>query len=153
LRRKNKPKADVNGHYLPNCQSAKAGLNLSWSDAAFGQFFEILAFKAEKAGALVIPVNPQYTSQLLAYRDEFVFTDCSIREYWDKELNLLIDRDLNASLNIKRVGLGLNPTLKRRSGNLVVVASTTNSTAKEVLLALYSWATRKPTSVPSGQRG
>jgi putative transposase len=153
LRKKNKPKQDELGCYLPNSQSAKAGLNLSWSDAAFGQFFELLKYKAEKAGALVISVNPAYTSQLLSYKDEFVFTDCSIREYWDEELNLSIDRDLNASLNIKRVGLGLNPTLKRRSGNLVVVASTTNSTAKEVLLVHKSWATRKPTSVPSGQRG
>ncbi len=92
LSRKNKPKQDEKGKYLPNGQSAKSGLNLSWADAAFGQFFEILAFKAEKAGAQVIPVNPQYTSMLLSYKDEFVFTDCSIREYWDKELNLLVDR-------------------------------------------------------------
>jgi putative transposase len=136
LRRKNKPKQDELGNYLPNGQTAKTGLNLSWSDAAFGQFFEILKFKAEKAGALVIPVNPQYTSQLLPYKDEFVFTDCSIREYWDKELNLLIDRDISAGINIKRVGLDLFPTIKRRKGNPVVVASTTNSTSMEVLSAL-----------------
>jgi putative transposase len=136
LRRKNKPKQDELGNYLPNGQTAKTGLNLSWSDAAFGQFFEILKFKAEKAGALVIPVNPQYTSQLLPYKDEFVFTDCSIREYWDKELNLLIDRDISAGINIKRVGLDLFPTIKRRKGNPVVVASTTNSTLKEVLTIL-----------------
>ena len=152
LRRKNKPKQDQTGKYLPNGQSAKSGLNLSWADAAFGQFFNILAFKAEKAGALVIPVNPQYSSQLLSYKDEFVFTDCSIREYWDEELNLLIDRDINSSLNTKRLGLGLFPSIKRRKGNPVVVASTTNSTLKEVLLVHKVWATQKPTSVPSGQR-
>lgn len=145
LRRKNKPKQNELGHYLPNGQSAKAGLNLSWSDAAFGQFFEILAFKAEKAGALVIPVNPQYTSRLLSYKDEFVFTDCSVREYWDEELNLLIDRDINAAVNVKRVGLDLLPTIKRRKGNPVVTTSTTNSTLKEVLLVHQLWATRKPT--------
>ena len=136
LSRRNKVKTDENGKYLPNGQSAKSGLNKSWTDAAFGQFFNILKFKAEKSGALVIPVNPQYTSQLLPYKDEFVFTDCSIREYWDDELKLLIDRDLSSSVNIKRVGLDLFPTIKRRKGNPVVVASTTNSTLKIVLTAL-----------------
>ena len=129
-------------------------MNLSWADAAFGQFFEILAFKAEKAGALLIPVNPQYTSMLLSYKDEFVFTDCSIREYWDKELNLLVDRDINSGVNTKRLGLGLFPSIKRRKGKKpVVVASTTNSTLKEVLLVHKMWATQKPKSVPLGQRG
>ncbi len=145
LSRKNKPKTDEKGNYLPNGQSAKSGLNKSWNDAAFHQFFKILKYKAEKAGALVIPVNPQYTSQLLSYKDEFIFTDCNIREYWDKKLKLLIDRDINSSLNIKRVGLDLFPTLKRRRGkNPVVIASTTNSTSKEVLLVHKIWATQKP---------
>ena len=133
LSRKNKAKQDESGKYLPNGQSAKSGLNKSWADAAFGQFFNILKFKAEKAGALVVPVKPQYTSQLLSYKDEFIFTDCSKREYWDEELKLLVDRDINAGINIKRVGLGLFPTIKRRKGNPVVTNSTTNSTSKQVL--------------------
>ena len=136
LSRRNKVKTDEMGKFLPNGQLAKSGLNKSWADAAFGQFFNILKFKAEKAGALVIPVNPQYTSQLLPYKDEFIFTDCSIREYWDDELKLLIDRDLSSSVNIKRVGLDLFPTIKRCKGNPVVVASTTNSTSKLALTAL-----------------
>ncbi len=57
---------------------------------------------------------------------------------WDNELNLNIDRDINAAINIKRVGLGLFPTIKRSSGKPVVVKSSTNSTAKEVLTALKS---------------
>ncbi len=63
LSRKNRPQQDESGQYIPNGQSAKSGLNKSWADAGFGQFFEILKYKAEKAGAVVIPVNPQYTSQ------------------------------------------------------------------------------------------
>ncbi len=136
LSRRNKPKTDSKGTYIPNGQSAKSGLNKSWADSAFGQFFNILKFKAEKAGALVIPVNPQYTSQLLPYKDEFVFTDCSIREYWDEELNLLVDRDVSAGINTKRVGLGLFPTIKCRKGKTVITNSVTNSTLKEVLTAL-----------------
>jgi putative transposase len=136
LSRRNKVKQDVDGKYLPNGQSAKSGLNKSWADAAFGIFFNILKFKAEKAGVLVIPVNPQYTSQLLPYKDEFIFTNTSIREYWDEEYQLLIDRDISAGLNVKRVGLDVFPTIKRRKGNPVVVASTTNSTSKQVLSTL-----------------
>ncbi|MEN2383561.1 MAG: hypothetical protein HEQ19_30900 [Gloeotrichia echinulata CP02] len=90
-----------------------------------------------------IAVKPAYTSQLLAYRDEFIFTDCNIRNYWDEKESLLVDRDVNAAINIKRVGLGLVPTIKRRKGNPVVGASTTNSTSfaqrpalKEVLATL-----------------
>jgi len=118
LTKRNKPKLDETGKFLPNNQSAKVGLNKSWQDAAFGQAFQILEYIAEKAGARVIAVNPAYTSQLLAYRDEFVFTDCSIREYWDVVEQLLVDRDINSGINLKRVGLGVFPTINRRSGKI-----------------------------------
>jgi putative transposase len=74
LSKRNKAKQDENGKYLPNGQSAKSGLNKSWNDAAFGQFFTILEYIAGKVGARTIAVKPAYTSQLLAYRDEFIFT-------------------------------------------------------------------------------
>ena len=94
----------------------------------------------EKAGCKVISVNPAYTSQILSYRDEFVFTDCSIREYFDEEIVLVVDRDINAGINIKKVGLELFPTIKRRKGKPVVVENSltyenpaTYSTLKEIL--------------------
>ncbi len=133
LSKRNKAKLDSDGKYLPNGQSAKSGLNKSWNDAAFAQFFTILEYIAGKAGARTIAVKPAYTSRLLAYRDEFIFTDCGIREYWDEGESLWVDRDVNAAINVKRVGLGLFPTIKRRRGNPVVGKSTTNSTSKEVL--------------------
>lgn len=133
LTRRNEAKLDGKGGYLSNGQAAKSGLNKSWNDAAFGQFYSILEDIAGKAGAITIEVMPAYTSQILAYRDEFVFTDCSIREYWDEVEQLNVDRDINAAVNIKRVGLGEFPTIKRRRGNRVVVKSTTSSTSKEVL--------------------
>ncbi|NES87298.1 MAG: transposase [Moorea sp. SIO2B7] len=151
LTQKNKPKQDHMGNYLPNGESGKSGLNKSWLDAAFGQFFSILEYIAEKshrprrgnlgvrtqeAGALVIEVNPAYSSQLLSYRDEFVFTDCTIREYWDEFEKVLIDRDINSGINLKRVGLDEFPTIKRRKSMPVVVDSTTNYTSKQVLSIL-----------------
>ncbi len=136
LSKRNKPKQDETGRYLPNGQSAKTGLNKSWADAAFGQFFNILKYIGEKTGASVVAVNPAYTSMILPYKDEFVFTDVSIRKYWDEELKLWVDRDIASSINLKRVGLDLFPTIIRRKGNPVVKASTTNSTSKLVLSIL-----------------
>ncbi|MFB2979417.1 RNA-guided endonuclease InsQ/TnpB family protein [Microseira sp. BLCC-F43] len=131
LTKRNKAKQDESGKFLTNGQSAKSGLNKSWLDAAFGQGFQTLEYIAAKAGARVLPVVPACTSQYLSYRDESVFTDCSIREYWDEVENIWVDRDINAAVNIKRVGLGLFLTLNSRSGKIKV--SHTDSTAMEVL--------------------
>uniref|UniRef100_UPI001ABAC6C8 zinc ribbon domain-containing protein n=1 Tax=Aetokthonos hydrillicola TaxID=1550245 RepID=UPI001ABAC6C8 len=136
--KRNKAKCDSQGKFLTNNQSAKSGLNKSWLDAGFGQFFTTLDYIASKAGAVVVKINPAYTSQLLAYRDEFVFTDCSIRSYFDPQELLNVDRDVNASINIKRVGLGLFPTIKCRKGKVVITATATASTSKEVLQVLRS---------------
>lgn len=138
LSKRNAPKQDEKGAYLPNGQSAKSGLNLSWADAAHGKFFQILGHIAGKAGAVVISKNPNYTSQLLSYRDEFIFTDCSIRKYWDDVENLWVDRDVNAAINLKRVGLDVFPTIKRRKSGVAIVGSITDSTSKEVLRILRS---------------
>jgi putative transposase len=146
LSQKNKPKQDAQGKYLPNGQSAKSGLNKSWLDAAFGQFFSIFNYIAEKAGVAVIEVNPAYTSQLLCYRDELVFTDCSIRNYWDEIEQVLIDRDINAAINLKRVGLDEFPTIKRRKGKPVIVDSNTDYTSKQVLSIFRDL--EKPASYP-----
>ena len=104
LSKRNSPKQDENGKYLPNGQSAKSGLNKSWMDAAFGQFFQLLDNIAAKAGAVVIGQNPAYSSMVLCYRDEIIFTDCSIRDYWDEQYFLKVDRDINAAINLKRLG-------------------------------------------------
>ncbi len=133
LSKRNAPKQDEEGKYLPNGQSAKSGLNKSWMDAAFGQFFEILGHIAEKAGAVVIPQNPAYSSQVLSYRNEIVFTDTDIREYWDEKEMLKVDRDINASINLKRLGLGIFPRIKRRSGKISVVGTMDDSTTKEII--------------------
>ncbi|MBD2364879.1 transposase [Anabaena minutissima FACHB-250] len=137
LTRRNKTKQDDNGRYLPNGQSAKSGLNKSWADGAFGQFFEILECIAAKAGAVAISQNPQYTSMVLSYRNEIIFTDCGIREYWDEAQSLMVDRDINAAVNLKRLGLGIFPSIKRRSGKINIVGTMDDSTTKEILHTLH----------------
>lgn len=57
------PKQDEAGNFMANGQSRKSGLNKSILDAAWGSFLEILKFKAETAGSLVVAVNPSGTSQ------------------------------------------------------------------------------------------
>jgi len=42
-------KKNEDGKYLLNGQTAKSGLNKSWNDAAFGQFFSVLEYIAAKA--------------------------------------------------------------------------------------------------------
>ena len=127
------------------CQSAKSGLNKSWLDAAFGQFFETLEYIAEKAGPVVIGQKPAYTSMVLGYRNEIIFTDCGIREYWDEQHSLMVDRDTNAAINLKRLGLDIFPSIKSRGGNLSLVGTMDDSTTKEILYTLHR-ATKKPTS-------
>lgn len=148
LTKRAKPKKDenfkTNGKYVANNQSAKSGLNKSWNDAAFGNFFKTLEYIAEKAGAKVVAVEPKYTSKLLSYRDEMVFTDTSIREYFDEKEMLRVDRDINASFNIKRVGLELFPTIKSRRGK-----SAKNKNDSNVVVALDSYGqdeTRRKTT-------
>jgi putative transposase len=134
LTKRNKAHLDETGKFLPYGQSAKSGLNKSWNDAAIGTFFKTLEYIAEKALAQVVAVKPNYTSQFLSYRDEKVFTDCEIREYWHEIAQLLVYRDINAAINIKRVCLGLFLTINSRSGKIKV--SHTQSTAMEVLRSL-----------------
>ena len=121
LSKRNKAKSDEKGHYLPNGQSAKSGLNKSWSDAAFGMFFDTLTVVAAKAGVSVTKVNPAYTSQVLCYRNEVTFADNSVREYFDEELGLIIDRDISAALNIKQRGLQVFPLPKKAHRTRVAV--------------------------------
>jgi len=69
MTKRNKVKQDDNGTYLPNGQSAKSGLNKSWQDAAFGQFFTTLSYIVEKTGAVVVSQKPAYTSYVMKTRN------------------------------------------------------------------------------------
>ncbi len=135
LTKRNKVKQDDDATYLPNGQSVKSGLNKSWLDAGFGQFFKTLDYIAAKAGAVVISKKPAYTSMVLSYRNEIIFTDCSIRDYWDEQNSLMVDRDINAAINLKRLGLDIFPSIKSRGGNLSLVGTMDDSTIKEILYA------------------
>nr|HET6900901.1 RNA-guided endonuclease TnpB family protein [Ktedonobacteraceae bacterium] len=77
----------------------------SISDAAWSQFFDRVSSKAEEAGRTFIKVNPAYTSQECSRCHHRQKMPLGERTYHCPCCFLSIDRDLNAALNIKAVGL------------------------------------------------
>ncbi len=76
----------------------------SISDAAWSQFTSLLSYKAAWAGRRYVAVNPAYTSQdcsQCGHRQKLSLSD---RIYTCPCCGLVRDRDLNASLNILRLG-------------------------------------------------
>jgi putative transposase len=102
-----KPKQDETGKFLPNGQAAKSGLNKSIADAGWSQFVDILTFKAEKAGHRVVKVDPKGTSQHCAVCLNKVPKDLSERWHSCPHCGNEMDRDTNAAILIKKVGLGI----------------------------------------------
>jgi hypothetical protein len=52
-------------------------------------------------------------SQAFIFDNEVIFTDCGMRDYWDEQHSLTVDRDINAAINLKKLGLDIFPTIKR----------------------------------------
>ena len=77
----------------------------SISDAAWSQFFSHLVSKAAEAGYQVVKVNPAYTSQDCSRCHHRQKMPLAERVYHCPCCLLSIDRDVNAALNIKAVGL------------------------------------------------
>ena len=77
----------------------------SISDAAWSAFFAQLSCKAAEAGRAFVKVNPAYTSQDCSRCHHRQKMPLSERVYHCPCCLLSIDRDVNAALNIKAVGL------------------------------------------------
>ena len=76
----------------------------SISDSSWGMFFNFLSYKAEEAGRTVIKVTPNGTSQICSGCGERVPKSLSVRVHQCPFCNTVLDRDLNASLNILALG-------------------------------------------------
>jgi putative transposase len=73
-------------------------------DAAWSQFASLLSYKAAWAGRKYVAVNPAYTSQdcsQCGHRHKLSLSD---RTYTCPCCGIVVDRDLNASRNILRLG-------------------------------------------------
>jgi putative transposase len=77
----------------------------SIQDASWQSFFRMLSYKAAEAGRIFVLVNPAYTTQDCSNCGHRQPMSLSERIYKCPCCNLEIDRDLNASKNILRLGL------------------------------------------------
>lgn len=107
LKRKNKPK-QVDGVFVPNGNSAKAGLNKSWSDNGVANFVQILSQVACKYGTRIIKVNPRGTSQYCSRCLNRVSKTLSDRWHSCYQCHLSCDRDYNSALLIKKLAVGIS---------------------------------------------
>jgi len=74
-------------------------------DASWNRFRTYVTYKAESAGRKVVLVNPAYTSQMCSGCGSIVKKGLSERIHNCLKCGLIMDRDLNASKNILRLGL------------------------------------------------
>lgn len=78
----------------------------SISDASWGRFIQYCTYKAENAGKQVILVNPRGTSQICSKCGAVVKKTLAMRIH-KCSCGLEIDRDINAAINILRLGTSL----------------------------------------------
>jgi putative transposase len=77
----------------------------SIADASWSAFFSQLSSKAEEAGRAFVKVNPAYTSQTCSRCGHRQKMPLDVRVFDCLCCHVQLDRDLNASLNIRAVGL------------------------------------------------
>lgn len=88
------------------------GINKSIGDVAWNQFVQFAASKAEDAGRSVVLVDPRNTTKACSNCGEIVPKSLSERVHRCPDCGLVLDRDVNAALNILARGLsgmGANP--------------------------------------------
>lgn len=78
-------------------------LNKYINDAAWSQFFNLLKYKAESAGRILIKVDPKNTTQECSKCGKIVPKDLSVRIH-KCSCGFIADRDHNAAINILRHG-------------------------------------------------
>lgn len=85
----------------------KSCLSKSITDAAWSSFKHWLSCKAEEAGRVVVEVDPRFTSQTCSGCGRVEKKKLAVRVHECSECGLILDRDINAAINIKRLGSSL----------------------------------------------
>jgi putative transposase len=78
----------------------------SIADASWSRFVSMLAYKVEKTGSHLIRVDPRNTSQECSRCRELVPKSLAVRTHQCPFCGLVVHRDYNGSLNIRRAGIG-----------------------------------------------
>lgn len=76
-------------------------------DACWGQFIAMLKYKAENAGTTIIAVNPKGTTQKCSRCGTVVQKSLYVRLHTCTFCGFVADRDVNAALNIHKLGINL----------------------------------------------
>jgi putative transposase len=98
---------------------AQSRLGKSILDAGWAELIWQISYKAESAGRWAIPVNPRGTSICCSGCGEPVPKTLADRQHICGACGLSLDRDHNAALNIKRLGMslaGLAPSESMQAG-------------------------------------
>ena len=86
-------------------ESAKTVLNKSIQDVSWKDFLNKSSFKAEEAGKMIKKIDPRNTSKTCSCCGYIQDMPLNIRIYRCPQCGMEMDRDLNASKNIERLGL------------------------------------------------
>jgi len=73
-------------------------------DASWNKLVQYTTYKAEEAGRVVVLVDPKNTSQICSKCGKIVVKDISVRTHDCPYCGYKVDRDLNAAINILRLG-------------------------------------------------
>ena len=90
-------------------------------DVALSEFLEILDWMGRKYSCEITKVPPEYTSQMCSGCGSIVKKDLSVRTHSCPHCGLVIDRDINAAINILNRG---NKLPGGTTGGVVVTATT-----------------------------
>ena len=90
-------------------------------DVALSEFLEILDWMGRKYSCEITKVPPEYTSQICSGCGSIVKKDLSVRTHSCPHCGLVIDRDINAAINILNRG---NKSPGGTTGGAVVTAMT-----------------------------
>ncbi|MFA7307588.1 MAG: RNA-guided endonuclease TnpB family protein [Hyphomicrobium sp.] len=101
-----KPKQDENGKYLPNGQAAKSGLNKSILDCGWGNFVEMLEYKAEWYGKSILRIGRFEPSSKTCSDCGYINKELTLKDReWTCKCGSVLNRDVNAAINIKNFAL------------------------------------------------
>jgi len=90
----------VNGKEIKATKTHK-----SIQDVAWNQFVQQLSYKVEETGGKIVYVNPKNTTKMCSSCGKLTSKELSDRIHECSLCGLVMDRDLNASKNILRIGM------------------------------------------------